>query len=163
MHTRIARLVFSFWFVSPPYRYLQLRQERIQVVRSTRLACKRPARGHSRNGPWTCSHTHTHIGKRKRNRTKHAFINAPHVWRAHTRIRNSFFIYLIDSKISSNVHFSFYVFGLHFLFLIFDFCMFIHCLVHLFMFKYCFFLFLLYFDSLPPFFYLVEFLFIFIT
>ena len=55
-------------------------QEHIHVVRSNRVVRKRPARGHSRNGPLTWSHAHTHIGKQKRNRTKHTSIKSQHIW-----------------------------------------------------------------------------------
>jgi len=53
-------LVFGFWFVMPPPLALQLHLERIRVVLSNRVALKHPARGHTRNGPWTWSYTRTH-------------------------------------------------------------------------------------------------------
>ena len=98
---RARDVVFGFGFLvcyaATPLA-LQVQQKCIQVVRSNRVAWKRPARGHSRNGPWTWSHTHTHIGKHKTNRTKHTSINTQHVWIGHIRNRNWFFTisYLFD-------------------------------------------------------------------
>ena len=49
-------LVDGFWFLvcyAATLLALQLQQKRVHVVRSNRVARKRPARGHSRNGPWT--------------------------------------------------------------------------------------------------------------
>jgi len=63
---------------------LQLHLERTQVVCSSRQAWKRPARSHSRNGPWTWRHTHTYVDKQKRNRAKHTSRNTEHGWRTHT-------------------------------------------------------------------------------
>ena len=51
---------------------------------SNREARKRPARGHFRNGPWTWKHTHTHVNKQDRYRTKRTSVNTPHVFERHT-------------------------------------------------------------------------------
>jgi len=92
------RAVSAHWFICLWFCYaarpleLQLQQEHIQVVRSNTVALKRPARGHSRNRPWTWRHTHndddffdwgsmcTYIGTKKRNRTKNTSINSQHDW-----------------------------------------------------------------------------------
>ena len=57
---------------------LQVQQERTQVLCSNRKAQKRPARGHSRNGPWTQRHRYTYIDTKKRNKTKHTSIDTQH-------------------------------------------------------------------------------------
>jgi len=62
--------------------------KRTPVVCSNREARKCPVWGHSRNGPWTWSHMHTHVSTQKRNRTKHTSINTEHGRRTHTRNRN---------------------------------------------------------------------------
>jgi len=44
-----------FWFLvcyAVTQLALQFHRQRIHMVRSNRVARKRPARGHSRNGPW---------------------------------------------------------------------------------------------------------------
>jgi len=40
----VRMIVFGFWFVVPPQLAIQVQQERIQVVRSNRVARKRPAK-----------------------------------------------------------------------------------------------------------------------
>jgi len=58
-------IFFGLWFAAcyaATQLALQLHQERIHVVRSNRVAQKRPARVHSRNGPFLvfgllCRHT----------------------------------------------------------------------------------------------------------
>ena len=57
---------------------LQLRQEQSQVVCSNMEARKRPAWGHSRNGPWTWRHTHTHLDKRHGSRINRTCVNTQH-------------------------------------------------------------------------------------
>jgi len=43
---------------------------------------------YSRNGSWTWRHTHTHIDKQHRSRTKHTSINTQHGYTTHTRNSN---------------------------------------------------------------------------
>jgi len=54
---------------------LLLHQGSITVVCSNTVAWKRPAQGHSRNGPWSRYHTHTRIDRQKRN---HVALNLEH-------------------------------------------------------------------------------------
>jgi len=39
---------------------------KILLLPRAREARKRPARGHSHNGPWNCRHTHTHVDTQKK-------------------------------------------------------------------------------------------------
>ena len=64
------------------------------MVCSNREARKCPARGHSRNGPWTRRHTHTHVDTKKRNGTKHTSIDTQHESTTPTR-NNNYILYLI--------------------------------------------------------------------
>jgi len=66
-------------------------QERIQVVHSNRVAQKRPAWGHSRNG----SHTIAHI-KQKRNRTKHTSTDDKHATCMNEHIRNRKWFFVLS-------------------------------------------------------------------
>ena len=74
----------------------QLHQERTHVICSNREARKRPARGHSCNGPWIWRHTHRHADRQNRNRTKHTSSNTQHEWTTHTRNSNEFCIFILS-------------------------------------------------------------------
>ena len=76
----------------------QLHQERSQVVCINRAALKRPARGHSRTGPWNLRHTHTHVYTKKRYRTKHTSTDTQQQWKHPPKTAVEFLILIADSE-----------------------------------------------------------------
>jgi len=112
----------------------QLQLEHTHVVCSYREAQKRPARGHSRNGPWTWKQTHTNADKQHKTWTKHTSVTTQHGWTTHTRNSNKFsiqvyLIYLIVSLyiswfiscigiiMISNIYLCYYLYCLDFVYI----------------------------------------------
>jgi len=93
--THWCRFFLFFCFYTATQLALQVQQERSQVVWTNREAWKRPARGHSRNGPWTRRNTHTHEDTQKRNRIRHTSIDTQPELTTPTRNSSCFFIYFI--------------------------------------------------------------------